>query len=164
MITNESDKAVNYDYTKDKPIADKTELEVANLIEKSTGYKLEAQRKDNKYDLKFSKVDKDNNKWVFRVEVKEDFTCERTGNIGLEFECRNKPSGIAVSQAEYYCYKIHESKEVIGIYLIKTKVLKSLIADKRYHRIVVGGDLDSNSKNYLFKLDIIKANTERKLL
>jgi hypothetical protein len=33
-----------------------------------------------------------------------------------------------------------------------------MIEDELYHRIVVGGDPGSNSKNYLFKLKVIMDN------
>ncbi len=45
-----------------------------------------------------------------------------------------------------------------GVYIIKTELLKQMIADKLYHRIVVGGDVGSNSKNYLFKLQVVVEN------
>jgi hypothetical protein len=46
----------------------------------------------------------------------------------------------------------------IGAYITPTKTLKKMIADNQYHRIVVGGDPGSFSKNYLFYLDVIKEN------
>ncbi len=146
----------NYNYAKDKPIANKTEMQVADIICSKTGYALEEVGKDHKYDLKFYRFKSLVEKEVFTVEVKEDFTCKTTGNVGLEFECRGKPSGISTSEANYYCYKIHEPSGKIGLYLIKTKDLKTLITDKLYKRIINGGDVGSNSMNYLFPLEIIK--------
>lgn len=142
---------VNYNYHEDFKLARVCEQEVADIICANQQCKLIHRGKDNKYDLKFEKDGK-----YTTVEVKEDFTCERTGNVGLEFSCRGKDSGISVSQADFYCYKIHEPSGYINFYLIRTDNLKRLIVDKSYFRIVNGGDLGSNSLNYLFKLDVIK--------
>lgn len=136
----------NYDFRKDLPIAQATEAEVARLLNKVYNLSLVKTRNDNKYDLRMV-----NHKGEFTFEVKEDFTHARTGNIGLEYECRGKPSGINVSQADYYIYKIHNSDNTVEFYMFRTSVLKELIADKKYFRIVNGGDIGSNSLNYLFK-------------
>ena len=41
-----------------------------------------------------------------RIEAKSDYIAHRTGNIAIEYECRGKPSGIAVTEADYYAYII----------------------------------------------------------
>jgi hypothetical protein len=43
-----------------------------------------------------------------KIEVKRDFQCLQSGNIFVEYESRNKPSGIATSEADYYCYWLSE--------------------------------------------------------
>ena len=143
-----------YHYELDKKIADKTELQVADIICSKMNCELVDIGLDNKWDLKFKKDGK-----YTTVEVKEDFTCERTGNVGLEFSCRGSLSGISVSQADLYCYKLHEPCGATRVYLIKTDRLKQLINDKQYFRIVNGGDFGSNSLNYLFKLSLIQSNS-----
>ena len=152
MSTHEEYNTPNYNYSKDKPIADLCERQVSDLICSITKCKLVAIGKDNKWDLKFEKAGKHTT-----VEVKEDFTCARTGNVGLEFSCRGKDSGISVSKSDFYCYKIHEPNDTTGFYLIPTNKLKDLIEDKAYFMVVNGGDLNSDSLNYLFKLNIIKS-------
>lgn len=137
----------NYNYNTDKPIADNTEKEVADILRVIYNAVILEYGHTNAYDIK-TKV----NGKIFTFEVKEDFTCERTGNVGLEFECRGKPSGIGVSKADFYIYKIH-SKHGIKFYLYKTSQLKNMIANKYYFRIVNGGDVGSNSMNYLFEYD-----------
>lgn len=93
---------------------------------------------------------------AYRVEVKEDFMCESTGNVALEFESRGKPSGIDASQADFYFYIVH-SKEGIYHVLHKTSKLKEMVAKKLYHRIVTGGDFGSKTKFYLFTIrDFLK--------
>jgi len=101
---------------------------------------------DNRFDILASFQNK-----TMTFEVKEDFTHAKTGNVGLEFSCRGKLSGISVSKAEYYIYKIHNADGTCGIYLFRTEVLKKMANDKLYFRIVNGGDVGSNSMNYLFK-------------
>lgn len=144
----------NYDFNLDLPIAQKTERQVAEFLVEKGGMTFLEDCDNNAYDLKM----KTNNGSELTVEVKEDFSCERTGNVGVEYECRGKPSGISVSQAAVYLYKIHEPSQRIGLYVIPTKELKQMIKRQEYFRVVNGGDPGSNSMNYLFKLDVIKEN------
>lgn len=141
----------NYDFKKDLPIAITTEIEVAKIL-CNAGAKIIEFNDDNKYDLKI--------RWKNRettIEIKEDFTCERTNNVGVEFECRGKPSGISITVAEFYLYKIHQYGGQIHFYIMKTEDLKKIIKNGVYHSIVNGGDAGSNSMNYLFYLqDIIE--------
>jgi hypothetical protein len=135
----------NYDFKKDLPIARATELEVAGLLYKNYNAKLISSNHTNEYDLLISIDGKKTT-----IEVKEDFTCEKTGNIGLEYESWGRPAGIAVSKAAFYVYKAH-TKNGIKYILHKTQTLKDKIAKQTYFRIVCGGDVGSNSMNYLFK-------------
>ena len=56
-------------------------------------------RKTNfEYDLKIGQEGEDLVDHIFKdskIEVKRDFWTGKTGNIAVEFESRNKPSGIA---------------------------------------------------------------------
>ena len=151
----------NYDFTKDFPIAKATEAQMArflvetqdmtyvNKVENVTGAKLT----DFDIKMRFNKTNQD-----VTIEIKEDFSCERTGNVGVEFECRGKLSGISISKSDYYLYKVHRPDHKIGVYITPTSSLKKMIEDKKYFRIVNGGDPGSNSMNYLFKLDVFKEN------
>jgi len=136
----------NYDFQKDLSVAKKTESEVADILRTLYGAKRLDTENTNKYDMlvemKGEKI---------TIEVKEDFLCENTGNVGLEFECRGKPSGIAVSQADFYIYKIHTKDFGVQFVVFKTFILKEMVAKKLYFRIVNGGDEGSNSMNYLFR-------------
>jgi hypothetical protein len=144
--------ACNYNFRLDLPIAQKTEKQIAKfLLNKFVGLVYVGDCDNADYDLKF---DLKGN--VFTVEVKEDFTCYKTENIGVEYSCRGKDSGIRNTKATYYLYKIHEPNGVISLYWIKTKALKKMIADGQYHRTVNGGDEGSNTKCYLFFLSTVK--------
>lgn len=143
----------NYDFNKDHVIAQKTEQEIADFLKsKNKNIKEITLNNDNKYDLLI--IGNDDSKMT--VEIKEDFTCERTGNVGVEYECRGRPSGIAVSKADVYMYKIHQPDGKVTLNKISTEDLKQIIEDKHYFRTVVGGDVGSDSKCYLFKLDVFK--------
>jgi len=139
-----------YDFKKDLPISKRTEKEVADILVQK-GARIISFNNDNKYDILIEYKGKE-----IKIEVKEDFSCERTGNVGVEFSCRGKHSGIACSQADFYIYKIHQPDHQIRFYIMKTKDLKDLIRHKFYFRIVNGGDPGSNSMNYLFKLKYIQ--------
>lgn len=138
----------NYDFSKDLSIAIETEREIAEKFSLFYGHNVVSFCRDKRYDL--SIVTKKGKS--FTVEVKEDFTCEHTGNVGLEFMCRGVPSGISASLATHYVYKVHCRGNKVRYFIIQTKILKNMIERRLYKRIVVGGDEDSSSMNYLFSL------------
>jgi hypothetical protein len=151
----------NYDFNKDLPIAKKTEMQIANFLVENQDMTLigtsdtlkNVNRSDFDVRMKFNKSQK-----IVDIEIKEDFSCARTGNIGVECESWGRPSGIAVSKADFYLYKVHISDGKKSVYIIQTSKLKEMIANELYHRVVVGGDPGSYSKNYLFRLDVVKNN------
>ena len=135
-----------YNFEADLKIAEKTEKEVAVILEKHHKAKILEFEDTNKYDiLALIKGKK------FTFEVKEDFIGAMTGNVGMEYECRGKPSGIQVSKADFYVYKLHIGDNQVLFVLHETGKLKEKIANKTYFRIVNGGDKGSNSMNYLFR-------------
>lgn len=147
----------HYNYQKDKRVANITESEIARNFESFYGHRVIRYEDTNRYDLE---IETKRGK-VFTVEVKEDFTCEETGNIGLEFSCRGKPSGISTSVSSHYVYKVHCPDGKVRFYIIKTDDLKKMIARGTYSRIVRGGDKGSNSMNYLWPLaTFIKSATQ----
>ena len=141
----------NYDFSKDLPIARKTEAQIAKYLVETQNMKFIDECNNSDYDIRmqFPKGT------VVTIEIKEDFSCARTGNIGVECESWGRKSGIEVSKADFYLYKIHMSDGRKGVYIIKTAKLKEMIANQLYHRIVIGGDPGSYSKNYLFKLKTV---------
>jgi len=144
----------NYDFDTDFKIARKTEKQIARFLAEKHGLAFVDECNNSDYDIRmrFPKGRE------VTIEIKEDFSCARTGNIGVEFESWGRVTGIEISKADYYLYKIHKPDGTIGVYIIKTELLKQMIADKLYHRVVVGGDVGSNSKNYLFKLQVVVEN------
>lgn len=138
----------HYNFQLDLPVAQQTEREVAEKLEEYYGWRLIQFWETGDFDLLMKKGDK-----TLTIEVKEDFTCEKTGNICLEFECRGKPSGIRATNALCYIYKIH-TKNGIKYRGITTKELKNMVLNHDYFKIVVGGDSGSHSKNFLFKYEV----------
>lgn len=80
---------------------------------------------DFKYDLKLGQIGEryladilENQK----IEVKTDLQANKTGNVFIEYESRNKPSGIAKTEAQFYTFIL--SNELI--ILIDTDSLKDI--------------------------------------
>lgn len=136
-----------YNYKKDLPVAQATQKEVAQLLEKLYSAEiLEYDNDTNEYDIRAIIKGKE-----YTFEVKEDFIGERTGNVGLEFECRGKPSGIQTSKADFHIYKLHTAGNGIQFVLHKTARLREMVNNVEYFLTVNGGDKGSNSMNYLFR-------------
>lgn len=106
---------------------------------------------DNKYDLKMLK-----NNVETTYEIKTDVLCNPsrdTGNMFVEFQCRNKPSGIETSKAEWF---VTYFKFLNEIWFIKTQKLKNLISKNNFYVIKNGGDIGSNTHGYLIKREKFK--------
>jgi len=104
----------------------KYDLEVGNVAEKILAELLESKK----------------------IEVKRDLKAIETGNIYVEYFSRGKPSGIAKSEADFYCYFITDGR----MFLIETKELKELC--RKYlgtNRDKLGGD-SNTSKGILLPL------------
>ena len=151
----------NYDFKKDLIIAKETEKQIANFLIETQDMTLigtpetlpNVNRSDFDARMKFNKSGK-----IVDIEIKEDKTCQYSTNIGVDYESWGRASGIAISKADFYLYKVHQPDGKKGVYIIQTNKLKEMIANKLYHQVVVGGDKGSYSKNYLFRLDVVKEN------
>lgn len=146
----------NYNFQQDFSISQQTEKEISEKFFLFYGWQTLAFNETKDYDLLLSKDSK-----YLRIEIKEDFTCRKTGNVGLEYECRGRPSGISTSKASHYVYKIHHPTGNTYYHLLKSEKLKDMICEKLFFREVVGGDAGSNSKNYLFRYDVIEKNSRK---
>jgi hypothetical protein len=86
-----------------------------------------------------------------KIEVKtEKDKWKTTGNIVIEYESRNKPSGIVTTDADYWLHNLAMGDDIILSFLVKVSTLRKYIA-KHNPRSVRGGD-DMTSKLYLIKL------------
>lgn len=105
---------------------------------------------DFKYDLEIGQIKEKELAEIFTnatIEVKNDLAAHKTGNVFVEYESRNKPSGISKSQSNYYCFCFNDS-----YHIIKTEKLKELC--RKYlntKRDVLGGD-ENTSKGILLPI------------
>jgi hypothetical protein len=110
---------------------------------------------DFKYDLEYGIVEGET--WFHNIvsnskfEVKTDRMSAKTGNVYIEYMSRGKLSGIATTQADYWVYKIAESKAIV----LKTKELKmlvkKLVIEGKARADVKGGD-NNTSLGVLVKI------------
>ena len=80
------------------------------------------------------------------IEVKYDRKTRQTGNVYIEYESRNKPSGIRTTQADYWTYFVHDDE----CFTISVDRLKEKITKLKPRR-VPGGD-SNTSMGFLVKL------------
>ena len=90
-----------------------------------------------------------------RIEVKsERHIWERTGNHFVEYECRGKPSGIAVTEAEFWALMlVREDETIVMTYIIPIERMKAR-ARKHWKNKTIGGD-DNLSKGVLVPISEI---------
>ncbi len=107
---------------------------------------------------------------VEKIEVKSDRQSSKTGNMCIEYEYKNYPSGINSTTADYYFYFVLYCKDnnlrndVIryDLYKIPVETLKNMVKNCKK---VIGGDGKYSKlyllpirkcKDYLFKTHLIK--------
>jgi hypothetical protein len=170
---NEYNPSDNYRVDKKQEGADNDKF--FKLLRKHMGIDvLVKDTRNNSYDTKIIPNEKYTGDFFPKdrpttIEIKNERTFRETGRIGIEFERRGmggrgdfEPSGISVSQAEYYMFAIWKKDEsqLPDYCFIKTSELKSMIAAKQYsfigkHR----GEIDSN--NYIFEGSVILPRMSR---
>jgi|TARA_R110000822_G_scaffold86996_6_gene202543 hypothetical protein len=103
------------------------------------------------------------------VEVKMDFGVHKTGNFYIEYKSRNKPSGIAKTEADYWIliaaseeglrhrYENVEVKEEDILYFITipTERLKVLCRTKYKRKDVPGGDENTSLGVLIQAIDLL---------
>lgn len=134
----------HYDFKKDLSDAKRFEDEV-ELLFIEEGHKVE-RCNNGDYDLLVEYKEGNTLRW----ELKDDLMAERTGNLAIEFESRGKASGINRTKSDYYLIRAGKK-----LYTLPTPFIRKMIAEKKYFRIVNGGDSGSNTMMYLFKIDTI---------
>ena len=88
-----------------------------------------------------------------KIEVKsERDKWQKTGNIAIEYDCYGKPSGISVTEADYWFHNLCIGDDTFCTLVFKVDNLKKLINKLDYKRSVSGGDHNA-SRMYLLKLD-----------
>ena len=109
---------------------------------------------DFRYDLKVGQVAEKMLADILegkKIEVKKDLQAHKTGNIFVEYESRGKPSGLATSEAEYYCYFLSDEHFVI----IESDRFKGICRNfLNTNRDIKGGD-SNTSKGILLPIDCL---------
>mgnify|MGYP003337709648 FL=1 len=86
-----------------------------------------------------------------RIEVKtERGLWAKTGNIVVEFESRNKPSGIQTTEAEYWFHNLEKDGQILCTLVFPTEVLRNYIRINM-PSVVRGGD---NYTSLLYKINL----------
>ena len=84
-----------------------------------------------------------------RFEVKADFASEQTGNFFCEYAIMEKPSGLLISDADFYIVVSCGIFHLIDIDVLKKLTLVARIAKTRY-----------GSEGYIISMNDIKRNSQ----
>ncbi len=134
----------------------KTTITVTDVLVKEILANLRKQGKaDNRFDLNLAEGKQGENAVAEMLrddtlEAKRDFAASKTGNVAVEFMCGGKPSGISVSEANWWAYILageYYNDEVIV--LIKKNRLERLLVPAR---VVRGGD-NKKAELYLVRVE-----------
>ncbi len=119
-----------------------TEIKISFLYE-NNGYTRVEKRDDGKYDLLLQKDD-----IMKSFEVKTDFyvKSDKDENIFVEYEYKNRPSGISTTEADWWVNYFYNLKEV---WYITTEDLRNLIEEYTFLTTYQSGDDGSNTRGYL---------------
>lgn len=148
----------NYDFDEDISVGERGEQVLIKEFEKK-GLTLLHDNKNNKYDIKMSLP---SGKPIM-FEIKTDVWCvpgryletsfgkiwveaKDSGNLFIEYQSRNKPSGLTVSEADTFIYYFPYFKEYWSIHIDK---LKKLIKENNFRETKDSGDLESDTRGYL---------------
>ena len=125
-----------------------------------------ADRKKFDLDLEYGQVREDKVAEMLqdkKIEVKsERGMWMNTGNIAIEYECWNKPSGINATESDYWFHHLCVGDNEYCTLVFKTDVLRTIVKKLDTFKTVSGGD-NKASKMYLvnlqklFSSDVIKA-------
>lgn len=141
-------KKGQYNFNKDLKTGEEGEEEVRLFLE-AQGFKCVGKCNNNKFDLLM-----EFNRAPYRVEVKTD-SYKNTGNMAIEIESRGKPSGLSVTESEFFITLFRSTKE---LWLIRTTDLKNLISSNNFYLKENGGDKGSNTKFYLINKNDFKSH------
>lgn len=131
-----------YNFREDITFGEKGQQIIREFLEKR-GFEFIEECTDCRYDLKMSYKSKG-----YSYEIKTDIYPRDTGNIVVEFESRGKPSGISVTEADYFVNYFYHFGE---IWNIKTSDLRNIIKELKPPVKENCGDPGSNTKVYILK-------------
>jgi hypothetical protein len=136
----------NYNFNKDIVLGEEGEQIIRTYLE-GLNFKFISDNKDYRYDLLMEYKNKQ-----YTYEVKTDIYPRDTGNIAIEIECRGKPSGVMVTEADFY---VTYFKHFDEIWNISTNRLRDLIRNGKF-KVITGGDSGSNTKMVLMNRALVR--------
>lgn len=143
----------NLDFIKDLKLGNEGEQMVVRFLEKR-GLKYHKSNNDNKYDIEMISGFGQN---TLKYEVKTDVKCAPvfdTGNLFIEFSSRGKPSGIEVTEADWFVTYFQYLGEM---WFIKSDMLRELIKENNFPVFKNAGDIGSETHGYLInRIEFIK--------
>jgi hypothetical protein len=86
-------------------------------------------KNDFRYDLKVGQVGEKMLGHILNsatIEVKRDAWVCKSGNIAIEYESRAKPSGLSITEAEWWCFIVSGDMNDKMMLLIETQKLKEI--------------------------------------
>jgi len=126
-------------------------------------------RKKFDIDLEYGEIREDKIKDMLtgkKIEVKsEKGMWMKTGNICIEYESWNKPSGIRATESDYWFHNLCVGDNELCTLVFKTDVLRTIVDDLDSFKTVCGGDHNASKMflvnlQKLFSSDVIKAFKE----
>ena len=130
---------------------------------------MKATKKDRKkfdIDLQYGTIREDKIADLFtnkKIEVKsEKDIWQTTGNIAIEYQSYNKPSGIKATESDYWFHNLCIGDDEYCTLVFKTDVLRKIVEQLDTFKSVSGGDHNASrmflvNLQKLFSTDVIKA-------
>lgn len=134
-------------FAKDMKKAKKLELLLIDFLGEC-GYKAELNNDSSSYE--FYDIITTLPKQI-TFEVKADYKSSLTGNLAIEhYNCKqNKPSGINISKADFWCHIVYENKIPNMYFAKREELLKFINENEPFKKIIAGGD--DNANLFLYK-------------
>ena len=143
---------------------------MANTKLEVTGVKpTKKDRKKFDIDLKYGTIREEKIAKMLtnkKIEVKSERDMwMKTGNICIEYESWNKPSGIKATESDYWFHNLCIGDNEYCTLVFKTDVLRTIVNNLDYFKTVSGGDSKASklflvNLQKLFSKDVIKAFKE----
>lgn len=156
----------HYNFRKDIKEGELGEKLVTKCLCETYGATLLSENKTNSHDVIIQFPENQHQLWSGKVsiEIKTDVLVSKTrdtGNMFIEYECRGKPSGISVTQADVF---VTYFKNLNQIWAIRTSDLKELLQTYNFRTVGNAGDVGSGTCGYLIPRMQYKSNFVRYIL
>ena len=138
---------MNDDFEKDLADGQKGEAAVKHFVETTLEIPFFKYNDTKAFDIMFQSLGEDPTTFEVKTDLWEkDWDKGGSGNMAIEYSCRGKPSGIAVSKAKYFVYYLVNVSDK-QIWMIETEKLFELIYECKFPSKTVGEtEYDSDKK------------------